>query len=301
MHVVGRSTETHLDAARYDLNESLLTAIGYFYSENTSTGDWQPQNWIKAYMSSTGHGRHFMKSYVYGIQGHWHLDEPKMLDYTFHWYAYAKPSLFLTDQIDLASEESMETHNYVQQLPAGSEDSGFIDVTSGIVGEWSDFHTDFYPNGIPELLEICKADAAKKYTKHGSMVRQGGQIHFTVAIDQRSSGIVLRRLADMHYSPQRALVYVDDVYVGIWSCTDHTPSYIDTRFADNNDFGIPGRFTKGKIQVDIRLMIEKREGQPEVGLPKEASRPRIDYSHIQGFAWTSFHYWVYSIVPPTHQ
>ena len=100
--------------------------------------------------------------------------------------------------------------------------------------------------------------------------------------------MILRRLLDLFYTPQRALVFVDGQYVGVWAYTDHGTEYAPARFADNTDFFIPLRFTHGKTGIDITLCIEDRD-------PLHPTKQRIDYNVLQGFAWTSFHYWIYSI------
>lgn len=219
---------------------------------------------------------YFMRNYRYGIQGHSRDDkQTRDLDYTFHWYSAPWPSLVLTDQVDMGNASSLAHHGY-ESKPS----TLFVSLTSAVHGQWYNY---------VEKGHDCPQDKRARMTKRGVIMGSGGVITFKARIKTHNAGIILRRLVDLFYTPQRALVYIDDQFVGIWTCSDHVPEFAPQRFADNTDFLIPPRFTKGKTSIRISLLIERRK-DPHV------TNRRTDYKHIKGFGWTAFHYWIYAII-----
>ena len=78
---------------------------------------------------------------------------------------------------------------------------------------------------------------------------EGGKVSFTVAVDEKNNGVILRRLYDQSVGNGGAKVYVDGQYVGIWHCCN-----INTFFPfTDSDFEIPAKFTKGKATLNIEI------------------------------------------------
>lgn len=226
-----------------------------------------------AYRVGFSDHHYFMKNYCYGIQGHNRENSTQHLDYTFHWYAAPWPTLYLTDEIDMGLDTSLIQHGY-KVKPATS----FVNLTSGIDGQWYDYL--LHGHDCPEHKQAL-------ITRRGTVMKHGGKVSFRVQIHADNEGVILRRLVDLFYTPQRARVYVDGEVVGTWLCSDHAPEYAPMRFADNTDFMIPPRYTYGKRDIRVSVRIRERGEKPRA--------KRIDYKHLEGFGWTAYHYWVYSI------
>lgn len=230
-----------------------------------------------AYRVGFSDNYYFMRNCRYGIEGH-HRAGKRDLDYTFHWYAAAWPSLLLSDEVDMNNDTSVAHHKYHSNPP-----TSFVSLTSGINGQWYYYIENKGYNYCPEHEKAL-------VTKRGTVMASGGVVTFQANIRADNGGIILWRLVDLFYTPQRARVYIDNRFVGVWMCSDHVPEYAAQRFADNTDFLVPPRLTKGKTSVRISLQVEKR-------VEAEGRGRRTDYQHIKGFAWTAFHYWIYSIIP----
>lgn len=230
---------------------------------------------MTAYRTGFSDNHYFMRNYIYGIQGHARGDSAQHLDYTFQWYAAPSPTLLLTDELDLSEDSSLTNHTY-QAEPA----TPFVNLTSEMHGQWH-----FYS----EVRRGCPGDETR-FTKRGTVMKSGN-VSFTARFTPDNSGVILRRMIDLFYRPQRARVYVDQELVGVWMNSDNAPEYAAIRFADNTDFLIPAKFTYGKEQALISLEVEDRS-------PAYFTSKRIDYKHMQGFGWTAFHYWVYCIKLP---
>jgi len=241
--------------------------------------------YITAYVNLFQDRHYFMKNYIYGIQGH-NNDGQRQLDYAFHWYASPHASMTLSDEIDLGDDSSLDKHQYYAE-PA----SEFVNLTSATTGQWYYYVSGFSPANLNTHTTHDCPEAKKELISRRGVVMTTGKISFLSQVDNKNQGVILRRLIDLYYSPQRARVSVDGQYVGIWLTSDHGTEYAPQRFADNTDFIIPSKFTHGKYSIEVSLEIEPRDGS------HWTSAGREDYNTVQGFAWTAFHYWVYSMTP----
>lgn len=93
------------------------------------------------------------------------------------------------------------------------------------------------------------------------------QVHlsqFTLRVHPTNRGVLLRRRRDQAVGRQRAHVYVDGEYVGIWysAYQNVIKSWSDETFA------IPAAYTAGKSAIEVRIVAEG--------------------------PWNEFHYWAYS-------
>ncbi len=79
-----------------------------------------------------------------------------------------------------------------------------------------------------------------------------GTISFLVTIDPENCGVRLRRRADQAIGRQRALVYVDGQYAGVW----YDPQRNDILRWYDSEFEIDPDLTQGKETLRIKLVVE---------------------------------------------
>lgn len=213
-----------------------------------------------------------------------------------YWYGSPQPSLVMTDQLDVGDPRSEQGHSYVS--PAASE---VVEISSRY--EW----------GVDTLAgkEIYPAHAERgRYTK--------GTSEFTLKLEPRNLGVLLRRTLDYAFPNQRAEVDVADAgrtesghnatqwkRAGIWylagsnTCvysnpkeelgeTQHIAQTSNRRFRDD-EFLIPRELTKGRsaIRVRIRFTPVTRSLFPGAPLPE--------------LAWSELRYRAYCFVMPKPQ
>ncbi len=142
-------------------------------------------------------------------------------------YLRKRPALFETDLIDVGNDSSEARHEYTSS--AGT-------LTGRIVARGE---------GRNHLVERTG----------GGRVHEAGEITFTVAIDPENRGVRLRRRLDQGSPRQTAEVWLDDELVGTWYHADHNETL---RWFDS-DFDIHGRFTRGKGELAVKLVV-KRDG-----------------------------------------
>ncbi|HEY1686458.1 MAG TPA: DUF2961 domain-containing protein [Tepidisphaeraceae bacterium] len=138
-------------------------------------------------------------------------------------YLRARPDMRETDFIDVGNLTSEKMHEYAAE---GSTLTGLITAS---------------PEG--EYFETSEDQDGRQHT--------GGQITFTVAIDQKNAGVRLRRRLDQASLPQAADVYIDGQYAGRWT---HTEQNSDLRWFDS-DFDISQQFTRGKSALSVKLVV----------------------------------------------
>lgn len=102
---------------------------------------------------------------------------------------------------------------------------------------------------------------ARTYTFHGRdddlHATATGRAHrgvsrFTLAVDPRNRGVLLRRLFDQSVAKQRAEVWIDGTRAGIW----YTPDHNLVHSFREEDFPIPVGLTLGKssLSIEVRFM-----------------------------------------------
>jgi hypothetical protein len=220
-----------------------------------------------------------------------------------YWYGLPAPSLIKTDELDIGSLSSEKEHNYVS--PQAS-------IVETIVSRY-EWGIDSLPQkawgmdaakiqGFRPGMEIYPAQEENgRYTK--------GSSEFTVKLNPKNHGVMLRRTLDYSFPNQKAEVFVSDVkgndwkYAGIWylagsnTCVYSDPrGEIDKRLYKmqtsnrrfrEDEFLIPGKLTRGKSSVRIRVKFVpvERDLYPGMPFPKEN-------------AWSELRYQVYSYVMP---
>jgi hypothetical protein len=206
-----------------------------------------------------------------------------------YWYGLPAPSLVQTDNLIIGDENSERQHHYLSP-----EASAPYEITSRY--EW----------GVDTLegKEIYPAHTDRGRTTKGSSA-------FTVRIDPRNLGVMLRRKLDYSFPNQRAEVYVSAATgkpqwkpAGIWylagsnTCvfsfgkggqelgsTLHNVQTSNRRFRDD-EFLIPRDLTKGRSAIRVRVKFTPVE------------RPLFPGHPLPELAWSEFRYTVYSIVMP---
>jgi len=159
-------------------------------------------------------------------------------------YRYPARLLCLTDEIDVGERRSMQDHGYTA---VGAEPTAEI--------------ASFYEGQEDTVL----------VRDSGHMVRVSSE--FVARVAKENVGILLRRRLDQSRGRQKALVYVDGGFAGVWYDVYENPLL---RWADS-DFLVPSSLTAGKDRVQIKIV---NDGQA---------------------AWSEFLYLVYSYLPPAPQ
>ncbi len=88
----------------------------------------------------------------------------------------------------------------------------------------------------------------KSYTNVYSYV--SGESSFEVGVDSGNSGVILRRLMNSDILGQRAAVYVDGEYVGVWNERFRAA----LNYVRWEDYYIPAKFTAGKSKLKIKIV-----------------------------------------------
>jgi hypothetical protein len=207
-----------------------------------------------------------------------------------YWYGLPAASLIKTDELQIADESSEKAHNYVSP-----EASAGYEITSRY--EW----------GVDTLdgQEIYPAQ-----TDHGRTTRTTSE--FTLKIDPRNVGVMLRRKLDYAFPNQRAEVFVADARAktpgwrpaGTWylagsntcvfsnppkgdelGATQHVVETSNRRFRDD-EFLLPLRLTQGRSAIRVRVKFTPVE------------RPLFPGGPIPPLAWSEIRYTAYSYVMP---
>lgn len=204
-----------------------------------------------------------------------------------YWYGNPVETLALTDSLHVGDAADEARHGY-----RSTEASEPYAITSRY--EW----------GVDTLggKEVYPAN-----TDTGRAVK--GQSEFTVAVDPRNAGVLLRRKLDYAYPNQRAEVFVADARseaewrkAGVWylagsnTCVYSNPSKelgaaqhiaqtSNRRFRDD-EFLLPLALTKGRSAIRVRIVFTP------------VSRPLFPGRPIPELAWSEMRYWAYCFLPP---
>jgi len=205
-----------------------------------------------------------------------------------YWYGVPSPSLIKTDELKIADPQSEKAHRYVSP-----EASAPVEITSRY--EWG--------------VDTFKGrEVYPPHTDKGRFTK--GTSEFTLKIEPRNYGVLLRRKLDYAFPNQRAEVYIADANsrqsewkpAGVWylagsnTCvfsrpkgeldpTLHVVQTSNRRFRDD-EFLAPRDLTEGRsaIRVRIKFTLVERPLFPGHPLPEPA--------------WSEIRYDVYCFVLP---
>jgi hypothetical protein len=205
-----------------------------------------------------------------------------------YWYGLPAASLVQTDELKISDDDSERQHRY-----SSPDSSPPYDITSRY--EWG-------PDTLPgHLIYPAETDRGRT-TKTAS--------EFTLKIDPRNLGVMLRRKLDYQFPNQRAEVYVGDAKspkpdwkpAGVWylagsntcvfsfppgelGAAQHVVQTSNRRFRDD-EFLIPRDLTAGRSAIRIRLKFTPVPTPLYPGYP------------LPELAWSEIRYTAYSFVMP---
>jgi hypothetical protein len=197
-----------------------------------------------------------------------------------YWYGLPGASLIPTDELRIGDEASERAHRY-----ASPEASVPYEITSRY--EWGPDHV--------QVEEIYPAE-----TDRGRKTK--GWSEFTLKIDPKNLGVMLRRKLDYAFPNQRAEVSVDGKPAGVWylagsnTCVfssprgelgeaQHVVQTSNRRFRDD-EFLLPLGLTKGRREIRVHLKFTPVEVPLYPGVP------------LGELAWSEIRYTAYSFVEP---
>jgi len=197
-----------------------------------------------------------------------------------YWYGLPAASLIRTDELAVGDEQSERKHRYVS--PDASKP---YEITSRY--EWG-----------PDTLDGQEIYSAS--TDRGRTTKTTSE--FTLRIDPRNLGVMLRRKLDYSFPNQRAEVFVGDQLAGIWylagsntcvfssprdelGATQHLVQTSNRRFRDD-EFLIPRSLTQGRSTIRVRIRFTP------VAIPLNPGYP------LPELAWSEMRYTAYSFVMP---
>jgi hypothetical protein len=193
-----------------------------------------------------------------------------------YWYGSPRASLVQTDELRVGDEASERAHRY--RSPDASEP---YEITSRY--EWGPDHV--------QGQEIYPAE-----TDRGRKTRTWSE--FTLKVDPKNRGVMLRRKLDYTFPNQRAEVSVDGRPAGVWylagsntcvysnpreelGATVHTVQTSNRRFRDD-EFLLPLALTKGRREIRVRVKVTPVETPLYPGYPL----PELSWSEIRYTAYS---------------
>lgn len=217
-----------------------------------------------------------------------------------YWYGVGSPSLVKTDELSIGDQASEKAHEYLSP-----DASAPYQITSRY--EW----------GVDSL------DGKEIYPAHSDQGRiTKGTSEFTLKLDPKNLGVLLRRKLDYAFPNQRAEVYVADIAgkrgnrgnrgkrgmtrqwkrAGIWylagsnTCvysnpreelgeTQHIVQTSNRRFRDD-EFLIPRDLSEGRSALRIQIRFTP------------VNRPLFPGHPLSELAWSEIRYQAYSFVMP---
>jgi len=205
-----------------------------------------------------------------------------------YWYGLPAPSLIKTDELAIGDQESERRHRYVS-----NDASKPYEITSRY--EWG-----------PDTLQGREVYPAS--TDRGRTTKTTSE--FTLQIDPKNFGVMLRRKLDYAFPNQRAEVYLsnarakDTVWkpAGVWylagsntcvfssprgelGATEHVVQTSNRRFRDD-EFLLPRALTAGRSAIRIRIKFTP------------VSIPLYPGYAVPELAWSELRYSAYSFVMP---
>jgi hypothetical protein len=207
-----------------------------------------------------------------------------------YWYGLPAPSLVKTDELAVGDDTSERTHRYVSP-----DASPPYEIESRY--EWG-----------PDTLNGVEIYPATKDLGRTTKTRS----EFTVKVDPKNLGVMLRRKLDYSFPNQRAEVFVSDAAsrspvwqpAGVWylagsntcvysfppnrdelGATEHVLQTSNRRFRDD-EFLIPRKLSQGRSALRIRVQFTPVTLPPYPGAP------------VPELAWSEMRYTAYSFVLP---
>jgi hypothetical protein len=203
-----------------------------------------------------------------------------------YWYGLPAASLVKTDELAVGDQTSERSHQY--SSPGASQPH---EISSRY--EW----------GVDTLQG---EEIYPPHTDRGRSTRTGSE--FTLKIDPKNVGVMLRRKLDYAFPNQRAEVFVSDPWkedwksAGIWylagsntcvfsgpgdelGATQHIVQTSNRRFRDD-EFLIPRKLTAGRSAIRVRVKVTPVETPLYPGHP------------LSELAWSELRYSAYSFVMP---
>jgi hypothetical protein len=205
-----------------------------------------------------------------------------------YWYGLPCPSLLQTDELKIADPASEAEHQY--HSPSASDP---YEITSRY--EW----------GVDILkgkeIYPAQTDNGRKMT---------GTSEFTLKLDPKNVGVLLRRKLDYQFPNQRAEIFVSDAgtkapvwhKAGVWylagantcvysnpkgelGATEHHIQTSNRRFRDD-EFLIPRKLTEGRKAIRVRVVFTP------------VHRPLFTGQAVPELAWSEIKYTAYCFVVP---
>jgi hypothetical protein len=238
-----------------------------------------------------------------------------------YWYGAPAASLVKTDQLNVGDAASELAHDYVS--PGASK---AYEITSRY--EWG---PDLYLTGAagqifhplefrsltqPDLPEATGANVLMAYPAHTDRGRKStNRSEFTLKLEPKNFGVMLRRKLDYQFPNQRAKVFIADGSspqklpaesdwkpAGVWylaggnTCvysdakgelgpTEHNVQTSNRRFRDD-EFLLPRDLTEGRVAIRVRV-----EFMP-------VRRPLFPGHPLPELAWAELRYDAYCFVMP---
>jgi hypothetical protein len=197
-----------------------------------------------------------------------------------YWYGIPAPSLIKTDELVIGEDTSERAHHYTS-----ADASKPYEITSRY--EWGPDTVDG-KEIYPATTDRGRTTATKS--------------EFTLRIDPKNLGVMLRRKLDYSFPNQRAEVFVDGSRAGIWylagsntcvfsspkdelGAAQHVVETSNRRFRDD-EFLIPRSLTKGRSSIKVRIQFTP------VAIPLYPGYPLAE------LAWSEMRYTAYSFVMP---
>ena len=229
-----------------------------------------------------------------------------------YWYGLPAASLIKTDDLDIGKIASEKKHNY--NSPQASEIETIISryeigIDTFPVKTWG-----LNSNKIPGYEEKSGKEVFPAHEEDGRYTR--GVTEFTIQLDPKNVGALLRRTLDYSFPNQTAEVYIADASsgksaesnkwesVGTWylagsnTCLYSNPNgeldkrklivQTSNRSFRDDEFLLPSRLTENRSAVHIRIKFipDNQELYPGFAFPKKS-------------AWSELRYEIYSYVLPS--
>ena len=216
-----------------------------------------------------------------------------------YWYGAPAATLIKTDELKIADAASETAHAY-----DSAQASASYEITSRY--EWG---VDSLPRG-PELPATNNVQVYPAHTDRGR--KTTGSSEFTLRLDPKNLGVMLRRKLDYSFPNQRAEVSVAEVGAGparadwkpagVWylaggntciysnpkeelGATQHNVQTSNRRFRDD-EFLLPRDLTRGRSKIRVRVKFTPVE------VPLFPGRP------LDELAWSEIRYDAYCFVLP---
>jgi hypothetical protein len=237
-----------------------------------------------------------------------------------YWYGAPAPSLIKTDGLDIGNAESERSHHY--HSPEASKPYEVVSryelgpdtyyVQNGKI----QFPEEFRSRGAPSASQTNGANVITIYPAQADTGRKTvTRSEFTLKIEPKNFGVLIRRKLDLQYPNQRARVLIADASesngaiaesswkeAGAWYVAGgnsavysdpkgelgealHNVQTSNRRFRDD-EFLVPRDLTEGRSSIRVRV-----EFTP-------VKRPLFPGHPLPELAWTEFQYDAYCFVLP---